>query len=403
MSKQAMLTPIALSDAQKVGRRRFWKQVLPETSINYDGQKIDFDKPFHLDLSKSFKTRAFDQVPVVFADARNGHNMDPRNFGGDVLDMEYRGPGKDGGTWALIEADREAARAIKRNPKLGVSARIRQGVEKADGRFFNRAIEHVLLTMNPRVTGMSPWQAVDLAEDTDTEVVDLTAQHYEEGTPMGKGTTKTRRGSRRQIDLSALSDEEFNRLLDLAQTVVEDPADLDEDLDDDLVDEVDDDEEEETPPQPRRKKSKVKTTKVVERESEDDDPDADEDLDSGDADLSDRVIRREEVSQFGQMRIDLAARDWQTRKDAYLRDGVPAFLLDLAEPVLSQPDKVTLDLADSDEEFDVSETVGKMLDGVKRIVDLTGEIGTSIDLTVDEEEQAEADALLEEWNTNYSA
>lgn len=401
---KAFLTPLALSDAQKVGRRRFWKQVLPETSINYDGQKINFDKPFHLDLSKSFKSQAFDQVPIVFADARNGHNMDPRNFGGDVLDMEYRGPGKQGGTWALIEADKEAARAIKRNPKLGVSARIRQGVEKADGRFFNRAIEHVLLTMNPRVTGMSPWQAVDLAEDTDTEVVDLTAQHYEEGTPMGKGTTKTRRGSRRQIDLSALSDEEFNRLLDLAHTVVEDPADLDEDLDEDLVDEdLDDDEDEDTPREPRKKKSKVKTTKVVERESEDNGDEDDEDDSDGDADLSDSVIRREEVSQFGQMRIDLAKRDWNTRRDGYLRDGVPAFLLDLAEPVLSQPDKVTLDLADSDDEFDVSETVTKMLDGVKRIVDLTGEIGTSLDVDLSEEEQSEADALLDEWNANYSA
>lgn len=397
-----ILAPIALSETVQDGRRRFWKQILPVTSIDYDGQKIDFDPDFHTDLSDAFKGGAYDQVPLMFAGEKNEHNMDPRNFGGDIVKVEYRGPAKGQGTWALIEADKTAARVLKRNPKLGVSARIRQGVEKADGRFFKRAINHVLLTMNPRIGGMSPWQAVDLSEDTGVEVVDLTAQEYKEGNPMGKGTT-TRRGSRRQIDLSALSDEEFNRLLDLAQTAVEDPVESDEDVDDDLEDDEVDDEIEDPAETPRRKKSKVKVTKTTERDVEDsghgDDPEDDE---FADTELSERVIRRDEVSQFGQMRIDLAQRDWNTKRERYLANGVPAYLLDLAEPVLSQPDKVTLDLSEG-EDHDVTDTITKMLDGVQHIVDLGDEIGSSLDVDLSEEEASEADALLKEWNENYSA
>lgn len=402
MAKTAILTPFVDLAAERVGRRRFWKQILPVTSIDYDGKKIDFDPSFHMDLSTAFKKRAFDQVPIVFADPRNGHNMDPRNFAGDVLDMEYRGDGPDGGTWALIEADRDGAKAISKNPKLGVSARIRQAIEKADGRFFKRGIEHVLLTMNPRVTGMSPWQAVDLAEeDADVEVVDLTAAEYQEGTEMGKTATKGRRQSQPKIDLSALDDDEFKDLLvDLTAEVAERGIEVD-DLDDVDDDELDDEEE---TPTPRRKRSKVKVTKTTEKDEEVDDEDEEDDSDDDDADLSDRVIKRSEVSQFGQMRIDLAKRDWKTKRDQYLAAGVPPVLLDLAEPVLIQPDEMVIDLADSDgkdKAVDFRQILTDMLDTVEGVVDLSDEMGSQIDLTADEEETAEADRLLAAWN-DYS-
>lgn len=399
---KSLLTPWDFSDAVPAGRKRFWKQVLPVTSIDYNGQKVNFDPQFHMDLAQSFKDKAFDQVPIVFANEGNRHNMDPRNFGGDVLDMEFRGnkPGPEGGTWALVEADRTAARAIKRNPKLGVSARIRQLVEKADGRKFDRAIEHICLTMNPRVTGMGPWQAVDLSDgDADLEVVDLTAITYEEGKPMArKTTTKPRRTGDGKIDLSSLTDDEFNRLLDLAEDALDDEED-DGDEDGDDQDEV------EVPPvagsKTRRKKSKTKIT--VEKDSEDDGDEDDEDDEDDATDLSDtdKVIRRNEVSQFQKMRLDLAESRWATERGNFEAAGVPPFLLDLAEPVLSLPDALTIDLAD-DETLDASDTVRKMLDGVKGIIDLTGEMGHQIDLSDRVEETDSATAFLKAWDEqNY--
>lgn len=395
-----ILAPIALSETVKVGRRRFWKQVLPVTSINYDGQKIDFDPQFHMDLADAFAKGAYDQVPLVFAGEKNDHNMDPRNFGGDIVKVEYRGPGKNQGTWALIEADKTAARVIKNNPKLGVSARIKQGIEKADGRFFKRAVNHVLLTMNPRVQGMSPWQAVDLSEDADVEVVDLTAEHYTEGNATMK--TKTRRGSRQsshKIDLSALSDDQFNDLvIDLASMAPErDLQDLEDPDVDDPEDEGDDEGDEDEPEQPtsRKKKSKVKTTKTVERESEDDDENPDQDPD---ADLSEG--ERSFRTQFAKMRRQTAEREWGQVRAAYQNAGVPPYLLDLAEPILSNPDDVTLDLSE-DEDLDVKGTIVEMLDGVKHIVDLSGEIGHQVDTDLSEEEKSESDALLDQWDETY--
>lgn len=385
----ALLTPIVDLAAQAApGRRRFWKQVLPVTSIDYNGEKIDFDEEFHKDLLLAHQQKAFDQVPLVFADSNNGHNMDPRNFGGDIIDLEYRGPGKDQGTWALIEADRTAARVIRRNPKLGVSARILQGVAKADGRSFKRAINHVLLTMNPRVAGMSPWQAVDLSEDADIEVVDLTTSTPTEGTDTDMGKPKTATATRRQVDLSRLNDEQFATLIDLATTAgVIDDADLEDVADEDVEDDTEDTED--ITERPKKKKSKTVVT--VEEDSEEsggDDEDDDEDDDKS-TDLSEQVKSLLEAN---------AKATWNGQRAEYLRAGVPPFMLDLAEPVLSQPQSV-IDLSEGGQT--AVDAMRKMLDGARGLVDLTGEAGHGIDLSSTLDDNDPDAKFLAAWDKQY--
>lgn len=391
MNPDVILTPLDFSAPIKAGRRRFWKQILPVTSIDYNGSKIDFDKNFHKDLQLSFTQGAYDQVPLVFADSENRHNMDPRNFGGELLDVQYRGEGKGGGTWGLIEADPDTAKVLDKNPKLGVSARILQNIRKADGRGFKRAINHVLLTMNPRVSGMEPWQAVDLSEAADIEVVDLTAAEYTEEGSTHMGTKATKRRASDKIDLSALSDEDFQNLLDLAveEGIVEDPEGEDPE---------DEEEEVEETSKPKRRKSKTKIT-VEKDESDDDGVDDDEEEDEESTDLSEKVIKRGEVSQFQQMRYDLAEERWGRTRAGYEAEGVPSFLLDLAEPLLSQPDAITIDLSE-DETLDATATIRKMLDGVKGIIDLSGEIGHQQEIDLAEADDTTT-RLLSEWDTNY--
>lgn len=386
----AILTPFDLSDATHTGRRRFWKRILPKTEIEYKGQKVNFDDQFHTDLAESFRKGAYDQVPLVFADGNNQHNMDPRNFGGDILDIQHR----TDGTYALIEADKEAHKAITRNPKLGVSARIVQGLQKADGRTFNRAVNHVLLTMNPRVSGLGPWQAVDLSEDADIEVVDLTASDYEEGSPMGKSTTQTGDKTKRslpEIDLSALSDEEFQELLDFTATLPEVDPDADEEIDPDETEDL----EAETA---RKVKKKSKTKITIDKESENDE-DADDD-DEDETDLSEVSTNRELAGTVRQMQIDLAESRWETERETLAAQGVPPFFLDLAEPVLSQPNAFTIDLSDG-EEIDASDTIRQMLNGVKGIMDFTPEIGHQIDLTADQVPEDKDKILLDAWDKQY--
>lgn len=385
---QALLTPFDFSEPVKAGRKRFWKQILPIGSIDYNGQKIDFDKQFHLDLAHAFRQDAYEQVPVVFADAENRHNMDPKNFGGDVLDIQSR----PSGLFALIEADKDAERAIKKNPRLGVSARIVQGLNKADGRTFKRAVQHVLLTMNPRVSGMEPWQAVDLsAEDADIEVVDLTAENYKEETEMARKTVK--RTADGKIDLSALSDEEFQGLLDLAATM-EAEADVEDDEDEDL----DENEVENTTTTPPAKKKKSKTKITVEKESEgDDDEEEEEEVDETDLSDAEKVRRSGDLATVRSMQIDLAEQKWASERKDYLTEGVPPFLLDLAEPVLRQPGAMTIDLSEGDS-IDATATIRKMLDGFKGLIDLTPEIGHQIDLTDTSDSD---DAFLKAWDEQY--
>ena len=110
------------------------------------------------------------------------------------------------------------------------------------------------------------------------------------------------------------------------------------------------------------------------------------------------MIRRDEVSQFQQMRLDLAEERWGRERDEYISAGVPAFMLDLAEPVLALPDSLTIDLSD-DESIDATDIIRKILDGAKGVVDLTGEMGHQIDLSDDEDD--EATALLNEWDKQY--
>lgn len=386
----AIYTPFDFAAPIKAGRRRFWKQILPVTEIDYEGRKVKFDPTFHKNLELSYQDGVYDQIPLVFADGGNTHNEDPRNFGGEIVQMENRG--KDG-TWALIEADREAEKAIKRNPRLGVSARITQGIEK-NGKTYGAAVRHVLMTMFPRVQGMSPWQAVDLSDDSGSEVVDLTAATYKkEGSVMGK--TKTT--SAGQIDLSRLSDEQFQSLLDLSTAALADPE---EEVEDD-EEEVEEEEVEETAPKSkiRRKRSKTKIT--VEKDSEDENGDDEEEEEDDEVELSDaaRVAGTEALSQVRQVRIDLADQRWKHEREGYLNAGVPPFMLDLAEPVLKQPEALTLDLSDT-ESVDATKIIRDMLDGAKGVVDLTGELGHAIDLSEVDQEDA-TQAFLDAWDEQY--
>lgn len=255
MTTTATLTPYDLSAAVKVGNKMYRKQILALSTINYKGKKIKFDKAFLTDLANSFKDGAYDQVPFQLADADNRHNMDPERTRGELVGVELTDDGLDG----IFSVTDDGAKIIESNPKLGVSARIVQALEKSDGRSFKRAINHVLGTLDPRVTKMRPWQAVDLSEaDKEIEVVDLTAATVKKGSLMatksktkkavakpsnGVVTVTTSKGER-NIDLSALSDEEFQALLDMSSQVEEDEADEeDDDVEDVDVDEVEDDDD----------------------------------------------------------------------------------------------------------------------------------------------------------------
>lgn len=409
----SLLTPFDFSNATKVGRSRFRKQILPMRTINYKGNDITFDRPFLQELVRSFKARAYDQVPFVLADGENRHNESPENFRGYIADLVLTSDGLD----AVLDLSKAGAKLVQENPTLGVSARILQDPPRSDGRRFGKVLRHVLATMDPRVTGMRPWQAVDLSDNEKFEVVDLTTETYQgRNTHMPKGTglrlgSVDAKSKTATIDLSALSDDEFEAMLDLADDEVVEidpktkkpikasavPAEVDEEVDPDALEDPDAEEEGdeeldaedavvpgtgETPPATNPSLKKRKTT--VEEEA----------VDQGDmvASLSNR---------FADFEAKQAKDAWSTKKAGYVKAGVPPFLVDLASPFMESPDSQTIELSNGGGSHDVKETLDKMLQGFTGLIDLTPEMGSSIDLSDVGQKNDPDQGLLDEWSATY--
>jgi hypothetical protein len=413
----ALLTPFDLAAPTRTGRQMFRKQILKKGTINYKGQQITFDDPFLKDVVRSFNRGAYDQVPFVLADPKNRHNMDPERFRGEVKGLELTEDGLD----MIVETTAEGAKTVQSNPRMGVSARIVQGLTKSDGRTYKRAIQHVLATMDPRLTGMRPWEAVDLSEedgegDDEVEVIDLTAASIKEGTRVANKTAKrAAAGSQTvQLDLSNMTDERFQELLDfVAQDgeESEDDGDSEDEDDDETVEEV-------TSKQTVKRKGFGK--QVVEDSEDEDEDDEDDDSDEEDDEeevepvakskkrekvsLSNPVakVKRAKVSKSRRLELELAADRWERKRGDFLRAGVPPVLLDLAAPILSQPDKLVIDLSETGEEsVDAKVIVAKLLNEVQGLIDLAPEMGHGISTTPDKE--SETGKALAAWDKEYGS
>lgn len=160
------------------GKTYYKKRILPEGTYKYktrDGKDID------LDLSAkqlgtfvdSFHKKAYDEVPFQFG----AHSNDPTIRKGTLVQVEHV-PGK--GVDGYFELDSDAAKYVEQYPNFGVSPRLVLDINRADGKKFDGAIQHVAGTVVPRMTGMGPWSKVELSEDEDTNdstpLIDLSTE-----------------------------------------------------------------------------------------------------------------------------------------------------------------------------------------------------------------------------------
>lgn len=371
------------------GKVAFWKQILPERQIHYttpDGRRaaLNFNRQYLADLATNV---AVDKIGFLLADKDNRHTMDPERWRGNVEQMEVRENQPDprhNGLWGkIVFPSKEAAQAILDNPDLGVSARIRENIPKSDGSVVNRGIIHVLGTLDPQVNDMAPWVPADLSASTE-DVLDLSNATYDDEDKTMPKTVGY--DSDKDVldytdeDFVAMSDEEmesyFSDCADaLGVSLEEFTAGLDE------ADEADDEDE--------------------------DDPD-DEDIIEATASegrepemaLSNEVQAQIDLAndRAGEALRRLAEVSWQKERDAYLGAGVPAYLLDLAKPVLNQPDEFVVDLSNSGEDdINMSAIVRGLLDAAKGTVDLSTEMGHGGTFSIGSGEDPDAD-MLALWN-----
>lgn len=330
----------------KDGRLAFWKQVLPEKLIHYTDkagkrQTLNFTEQYLTDLANN---KAKDKVDFMLAGQDNSHTMDPERWRGEVAEWQIKdgqaNPDHNGLYARIVFPNQDAARAVLANPDLGVSARIREDIQRSDGSTVPRGIVHVLGTLDPQVSGMSGWTAADLSTESDN-LLDLTAETYENGSTMTdetKGVLTKPVVEYTNEEIDAFDDETLDAFLEAVGVDVN--AILDED-EDELV------EEDEI------KESEMALSKQAQH---------DIDLARSDA----RAARTE-----------LAQARWDRTKDAYLNAGVPVDLIDLAEPIFNRPAEFIVDLSSDGGEgtVNVNEIVSKLLDAQKGTIDLSAEAG----------------------------
>ena len=393
----ALQMPLEVGEARQLGGRLFRKQVLRHGEIDYKGRKLSFDRPLMEQLVASFDAGAFDQVPLVLANEDNQHNEDPDRFRGEVKAFELTDDGLD----AIVELTDEGAELVRRNPRLGVSARIVEALERADGKQFGRAIRHVCATLDPKLNGMRPWESVSLSvrwgpQDGD-QVIDLSRSTYmpqtqtptfsDEQLEELKGLSGDARTAKVQELLGESSsadtgEEKKSRFPNLRKLFG-----LKEDTPDDELDSA--------------------LAKFVSDEPGDKDRTGDADKDRAalasltaeqrkaiDLANSDAAAAKADARKA---RAEVAESKWKLERKELADEGVPPALLDLCEPYLKDGQSQVIDLSNGDK-FDVADTLHKVLAECKGYVDLSQAGGSPADS--DEAKEAKELANDDNWESS---
>lgn len=398
-----VLTPMDRGKARQSGASLWRKQLLPLGEITYKGRRISFSREYLADLVKAFADKAYDVVPFQFADKDNSHTNKPEDRRGTVRGLELTDDGLD----IIVAAGPQASEHLAEYPDLGVSARIVEDYDRADGKFFPAAIQHVLGTLDPRITGMRPWQAIDAAND-DGDVLDLTDAEYapppdapvlpEQHVPADPGTPAT---EEHQMALSADQEARLSKLLDLpddkfdallaaagpAPEGAEDDDGTGPELSDAelqaLMDEITDDETAtETAPEGDKEPVMAGASLTAEAQAQ--------------IDLANS--RAEETSlELARVTSALNRAAYEKERDQYSREyGIPPRITDLARPVL-EGERHVVELANGST-ADAGAIVRRVLKEIGQTVkmlDLSGEMGSPLDGGREAERAAEEDVRTE--------
>jgi len=204
-----VLSPVSTAKAVELSRGKFKKQILPLTEIGYGGKKKKFDLAYMRKIVQSFRNGAYPYMPVKLAPADNAHTQDVLRTGGKVVDLELS---KKDGLVATLELNDDGTKAVELSGgEVPVSVRLIENLEHSDGAVFPVALHHVLITDDPNVRGMGPWQRVDLTADGGrdgvTETIDLSAEQF--------GTEETMSDTKAKVELQ-LTAAQQKALLELA-------------------------------------------------------------------------------------------------------------------------------------------------------------------------------------------
>lgn len=366
-------TPFSKSRALLTAPNTWRKKVLPIGEVEYQGRMLQFDRDYLEDLAQAFKAGAYDQVPFQLAPDDNKHTNNPERTRGWVTDVAV----ENDGLWVTAQVTPAGNKVLTENPNLGVSARIVEEYARSDGNYFPAAIQHVLGTLDPRITGLGPWEAVEMSNTVEM-IIDLSAATFagEEG-----GGTMPDLSPEMQAKLTRLLDLDPDQLSALVETM-EDYQAEDEDPDAELIAAI---------------------------ESMTDDEFAEVAAEFGVAEPQFAGAGASLSNGYGMSEIDLAnyqlaetqrqmavlqghhdAQAFENEKRRMLNLGVPLYITELARPLLEGTGK-TVELSNG-QTTDAGLIMRKVLTEFGRaaaMIDMSGEIGSPVGMEPDTSEHAE--------------
>lgn len=350
-----LLTPLNSVEAEyiQLGEKEgvFWKQIIPiDHTINYNGRVIKFDKEKLDSIKDAYNAKINDQTAFQLAnddnehdtseDVKAGRNFDPQRYRGEVTQFSVN----NRGLYAKFNLTAEGAKLIQANPKLSVSASLKENVEH-EGKTYPMVCRHILGTLDARIKGMSPWSKDDIGlsnEDGTEEVIDLAEgddTKVEDTTP-NNGETVT------------VPKEQWDSVLAFVNKQKEEDEALEN-----LVKEEDNKEPELV------NNSNTPDPKLIE--------------------LSNSV----------------AGERFERRADTWRREGVPNKMIELARPVLSAGDDFSINLSNGNS-VDAKAVISSIIDEAKGTIDLTSQ-NTSQRSQQEEDEEANAIKALDEYLAGF--
>lgn len=374
-----VLTPKDESEAIELGRSTWRKQILPVGSLDYSGRKLNFTREYLNDIVSAFKSRAFDAVPLQLADASNSHTNEPDRAAGEVIGLEAT----DQGLFATVSTTDKGSQILRDHPNLGVSVRLVEDYVRQDGKSttpHKAALQHVLATWAPRVSGMAPWQAVECSEETD-EVLDLSAltftpdgdaQPQENASPADPGgQTPTHEES----PVTALNEEELAAVRSIFP-LIKKLAEPDETVT-------------ETEVKPEAVVTPIKADPAVEVDEDAEveqaiaaavEPDEDKTVDLALVEL--RTAADRQAIELAELKAERDEEKWKYEREQLVRDyGIPPAIVALAEPLL-KGSKYTVELSQGGS-VDAGSVLRNVLHTVAKTygrgVDLSGPLGSAYD------------------------
>jgi hypothetical protein len=342
MTTVAVLTPYRQHGAIDLGNRLWRTQLLPLGEIDYKGRKLQFTKDYFAGLIAAFKAAAFNQVPFQLADGDNKHNNDPERFRGEIKDLTL----DEDGLNLVLEATEDGDKLLKTNPKLGVSARIFENYERSDGKKWAAALQHVLGTLDPHITGMKPWQQVAaLSNEGGARVLDLTEATYESEEDKPVQLTKAQLADllkQMRDGGKDISDEDLDEILEAA----EGEGGSDELTDEELEAIIAEAEADSAPPAPTSEPTSEPVAAANQTQAA--------------LELAAlRASNEQQSIELAQVRARLDEQAFSVEKEALVRGGLPPKTVELARPLLQGSDHV-VELSNGDQ-IDAGQVMRRVL------------------------------------------